>query len=168
MAMKRWIAGSLIAGLMLSGTGFAYAAVTEPVHKEHHKQLTDEQKKAIKDAGVDLKQLKDGHKQIRESFQALHQKGEALKEAVKNTTDKELKKQLKADIYDIHADLDKVHTLHKANHELRGDLKAAVEAKDSAKIKAAYEKMLENQKQELALIEQANKALDAELAKVKK
>ena len=142
MSMKRWIAGTVIAGLILSGTGFAYAAVTEPVHKEHHKQqLTDEQKQAIKDAGVDLKQLKDGHKQIRESFQALHQKGEALKEAVKNTTDKELKKQLKADIYDIHADLDKVHTLHKANQGLASELKAAGGAKENGKDKAGLEKV---------------------------
>ncbi|MCX7570567.1 hypothetical protein OS242_11390 [Tumebacillus sp. DT12] len=167
MTRMKWIAGAMIAGLMLSGTGFAYAAVTEPVHKGHH-QLTDEQKQAIKDAGVDLKVLKDGHQQIRQSFKALHEKGEALKQAVQNTTDEELKKQLKADIYDIHAGLDKVHALHKANKDLRHELKAAVEAKDSAKIKEAYEKMLENQKQELALIEQANKALDAELAKVKK
>lgn len=168
MTMKRWIAGAMVGGLMLSGTGFAYATVTEPVHKTHHKELTDEQKQAIKNAGVDLKQLKDGHQQIRESFKALHEKGVALKQAVHSTTDIELKKQLKANIYDIHAELDNVHALHNANRGLREELKAAVDAKDSAKIKEAYEKMLANQKQELALIEQANKALDAELAKVKK
>jgi hypothetical protein len=182
--MAKWkniLAGTMIAGLIFGVTGYAIAETTDTkpsvaktvkeeqnMHKVHKGKLTEEQKQALKEAGVDLRQLKDVHKQVRDGFKSLHEKGKTLKEIVKDSQNEELKKQIKADLESVHAQLKQVRELHKANKELRKDLRAAVQASDSAKIKDAYDKLLANQKNELELINQANKALDAELKKVQK
>ena len=166
--MKKLLATAAIAGLILGGSGYAFAETADqPAHHEKHKHhLTDEQKQALKDAGVDLKQLREGHKELRDAFRSLHEKGEKLKATADSTNNKELQKQLHADIKSIHAQLKQVKELHKANKQYRQDFRAAVDAKDTAKIKDAYEKMMAAHKQELELVTKANDALDADLKKV--
>jgi hypothetical protein len=182
MRFKKLIAGTALAALMIAGTSFAFAADdtqsaaqdqpgTEHAKKhEKHEgkhQLTQEQKDAIKAAGVDFKALKEQRKQIHDAFKDLKTNGNELRELVKNSGDKDLKKQVHDDLKALHEQMGRLKDLRKSGKELHREMRAAIEAKDSAKIKAAYDKISAHQAEELKLVQASQSAVKAELEKVR-
>jgi hypothetical protein len=180
MRFKKLIAGTALATMMIAGSSFAFAADNTqqapqgtPQATQHDKQhegkhqLTKEQKEAIKAAGVDFKTLKEQRQQIRASFKDLKANGKELRELVKNSTDKNLKKQVHEDLKALHDQMGQLKDLRTSGKELRGELKAAIDAKDTAKIKAAYDKIATHQAQELKLVQAAQGTVKAELDKVR-
>lgn len=176
MKFKQMVVGAVLsAALVVAGSSYAWAATEEtPVHEhqhekhgkhEKHHKLTEEQKAALQQAGVDIKKLKETEQQLRSTVKSIHEQGKELKAAAKDNQD--LKQQIKSDLQPVKANFQQVRELRQTNHELRKALKDAVEAKDTAKIKATYEKLVENQQQALRLLQEIDGKMKAEVQKVK-
>jgi len=176
MKFKQIVVSAVLGtALVVGSSSYALAEDAEPVHQhehgvrhgEHgkHHQLTEEQKAALQQAGVDIKKLKETELQLRDTVKSIHQQGKELKEVAKDNQD--LKQQIRSDLQPVKENFKQVRELRKTNHALRQELKAAVDAKDTAKIKATYEKLVANQQQALQLLQEIDVKMKAEVQKVK-
>lgn len=187
--IKQLLVGSTLAAALAVGGGTAAFAqdntTTTPTppaaehehgthhdgeHKKHEgmKPLTDAQKQAIKDAGVDFKAMKESGHQLRETGKSIRETHQQLQEFVQNSNDQKLKAQVEADLKATESEMQKLHELRATNKDLRKQLHDAVQAADAAKIKEAYVKMEANRQQSLKLMQTIQASLQAELKKVKK
>ena len=170
---KKLVTGTLLATMIWSGA--AQAADNPAVeghakqHQEHggkHHQLTEEQKQTLKAAGVDFKALRDTHEQIHESMKAIRSDKQTLEGIVNNSKDEKLQQQVDADLKPMHETWQQVKELRQQNRALRPEMEAAIEAKDTKKIKEIYSKIEANTKQQQKLVQNVQAALRAEVQKV--
>ncbi|MFD2169551.1 hypothetical protein [Tumebacillus lipolyticus] len=171
---KTIFATMIIGALTLTGSGGALAdSNANNVHQpaEHgghqHKQLTDEHKQALLDAGVDLKQLKAMHDQIRTQMENIHAHSKDLHQKMEAAKDQKLQQQVKEDLKQYHALMGRLKESKQQYRDLRQELRAAAEAKDSKKIKATFAKLQTNQQDILKLLQAADQELQQELKKLK-
>jgi DNA repair ATPase RecN len=176
MKFQKYFVGVAIAAALAIGGGVsAYAADTAtPSAQEQqdhqgkfakeHKKLTEEQKQAIKDAGIDFKANKEQWKAFRDTHKSIKEARKQLEELA--SKDKQVKKQIKADLASTEADLAKLKALKESGRDLHKQLHDAIEAADSAKIKDAYGKLQANKQEAYKLMQTIDAALQAELKKV--
>ncbi|MBL0386133.1 hypothetical protein JJB07_05645 [Tumebacillus sp. ITR2] len=176
---KLLVGTTLAAALALGGGAAAFAATDDPAttttpapsaehhHKGEHQKvkLTDQQKQAIKDAGVDFKSMKETKKQMWETRKSIKESHQQLQDLEKNTTDKALKKQIKSDLKTTEADLAKLKELRTTGKDLHKQLHDAVLASDSAKIKEVAAKIQAQNQDALKLMQTIDATLKAELTK---
>ncbi|PWK13775.1 hypothetical protein [Tumebacillus permanentifrigoris] len=178
MKFQKLLAGVTLATVLAVGGGAAAFAAdsttTTPAPTEHqdhqgkfqheHKKLTEQQKQAIKDAGIDFQANKENWKQFRETHKSIKETRQKLDELAKN--DKNIKKQIQADLAPTEADVEKLKALRASGRDLHKQFRDAVEAADSAKIKDAYGKLEANKQESFKLMQSIDAALQAELKKV--
>jgi hypothetical protein len=88
-----------------------------------------------------------------------------LKDATKDN--EALQKQLQADMQPIKKNFQQLRDLRKANRQLKETLRDAATAKDTAKIKETYSKLVANQQEALKLLQTIDAAMQAEVKKIK-
>ncbi|TCP53845.1 hypothetical protein EV586_105190 [Tumebacillus sp. BK434] len=177
---KTMFAAAAATALILTGTAQAAdPAGTQDVPATHHeghdhhkqmhqhKHLTEEQKQALLDAGIDLKQLHANHDQIRAEFDNLRAHSKAIHEKVDASKDKKLQEQVKADLEPFRTIMGQLKESKQEYRDLKQELRAAADAKDKAKIKATFAKLQTNQQQIVKLLQAADKELQKELTKLK-
>ena len=160
--MNNWktlVTGTLLAAMLLTGTAYAESDPAVDGHGKHHHEhgLTQEQKETLKAAGVDVQSLREIREQMRESMKAIRADKETLQSLVDNSKDAKLQQQ-------VHADLAPMH--EQWQQALRPEMKAALDAEDSKKIKELYAKIEANTKQQQKLLQNVQASLHAEVQKV--
>jgi hypothetical protein len=185
---KKWVASTAMTALLLGGsTSAVWAANTDapannqdqhqPVdhqqgHHGHHEgkhnkhPLTNQQKEAMKKAGVDPQAMRETQQQIHDVLKTIKHDGHALHEIVRNANDKKLRDQVDADLKAFRDSMGQARDLHHQNRALHDDFVTAVNASESAKIKELFNKMQANQKQELKYVQTAQKVMQDELKKI--
>ncbi|KEO84512.1 hypothetical protein [Tumebacillus flagellatus] len=184
--MKKLLAGTTLAAILALGGGAAAFAATddnasttqqtpsatqqvqEHGHQGEHKkiQLTEQQKQAIKDSGVDFQAMKATKKQLWETGKSIRETHKQLKDLADTSTDKNLKKQIKADLKSSEDSMTKLKDLRKTGKDLHKQLHDAVQTADSAKIKDIAAKIEANNQEALKLMQTLDASLKAELTKV--
>jgi hypothetical protein len=181
---KKWVANSAMAAMVLGGSTSAVWAANpvgtvakeDQAHQVHHGghhdgkhgPLTDEQKAALKKAGVDPQVMRETQREIHDVLRSMKADGHALHELVRNSNDQKLRDQVDTDLKSFRDQMSQARDLHVQNRQLHEDFISAVNASDTAKIKALFNKMQANQKQELKYVQVAKKVMQEELDKVQK
>jgi NADH dehydrogenase/NADH:ubiquinone oxidoreductase subunit G len=171
---KKLLTGTTVAALLITGTSDALAesgnqpTTVEHQHDhKHHQKLTDEQKQALLNAGVDFTKLKENQEKIHAELRNIRAHSKALHEKAEASGDKNLQRQVKQDLEGFRTAMKQFKEAKRQHKQLKSDLRAAAEAKDTAKIKAAYTKLQTNQQDILKLLQAADKQLQTELSKLK-
>ncbi len=182
MTFKSMLLGAMLSALLVGGSStYALAENVTSNHtdlqptqpkmdhrhgeKHRHHKLSDEEKAALKQAGVDITALQETEKELKLTFLSIRENSKALKQAAQGND--VLKAKLHSDLRPIKDNFKQVRELRKTNHELRQNLKAALDAKDNAKIKQVYNDLVANQQQALKLLQAIDAAMKAEVAKIK-
>jgi hypothetical protein len=104
---------------------------------------------------------------IRSLKQTLKVESRELRRLVRQAKDEKLREQVKNDLKPFHAHLAKAHELRKIDEELKKEIHAARLQKDLAEERRLAAVLIENKKQQLASLQQAEQALQVELTKIK-
>lgn len=169
--MNNWktlVTGTLLAAMLLTGTAYAESDPAVDGHGKHHHEhgLTQEQKETLKAAGVDVQSLREIREQMRESMKAIRADKETLQSLVDNSKDAKLQQQVHADLAPMHEQWQQIKQLREQNKALRPEMKAALDAEDTKKIKELYAKIEANTKQQQKLLQNVQASLHAEVQKV--
>ena len=169
---KKLVTGTLLTAMLWTGTAYAESNPAVEGHGKHHhehggkQELTDEQKQTLQAAGVDLQALRQMREQMRETMKAIRADKETLKSLVDNSKDEKLQQQVHSDLAPMHEQWKQIKQLREQHKAMRPEMKAALDAKDTKKIKELYAKMEANAKQQQKLLQNVQASLRAEVQKV--
>ena len=138
--------------MLSSGHAMAADSQMQDVMKQYRAQIADAR-------------VQEEH--IRSLKNSLKLESRELRRLVRQAQDESLREQVKRDLKPFHAHLEKAHELRKIDDELKKEIHAARLQKDLAEERRLASELVQNKKQQLECLQQAEKALQAELSKIK-